>query len=182
MPSKKPASDPLPPTPRVAAVPIEGTAPAVPMVCYRGSVLRGDGGWDVIDITISPDASREEVMRAISNWHLLRTESLAALRAANRRWGDQAIQANPALILTFGKHAGKALAELITADPEYLTWLSQEARDEEVRVSALYLIHLASAAQRLAAISMVSAAVEEARAAGVDIEAEPPAEPGDVPF
>jgi hypothetical protein len=153
------------------------------MIRYRGSMLRGDGGWDVVDIIVKADSTREEISAAISAWRTLREEALSSLRMANRRYTEQTIVANPTLILTFGKYVGRALAEVISIDREYVEWLANEARDEEVRISARYLVNLADAVQRLAAISQVQAAVEEAEAAGVNLESGPlPPFEGPAPF
>ncbi len=175
MPNKKasePAGPPLPPA--VAAVPIEGTTPAVPMVRYRGSILRPDGGWDVVDITVPAAASVDEISKAITTWRQLREESLAHLRSANRRWGEQTNMANPLLILTFGKYAGRALADLVQSDRGYVEWLANEGRDEEVKVSARYLLNLADAIPRAAALAEVQGAIEEQQAAGNSFDEPPP--------
>lgn len=168
---KKPAE--AAPSPAVAAIPIEAAAAPAPMVRYRGSILRPDGGWDVIDITVPAAATSAEITQAIANWRQLRDESLAHLRSANRRWSEQTSIANPALILTFGKYAGRALAEVVQLDRPYVEWLANEGRDEEVKISARYLINLADAIARTAAIAGVSGAIEE-QAAGAVFDEPPP--------
>lgn len=174
MATKKTAQQPLAMPPAVAGIPIEGIAPAAPMVRYRGSILRPDGGWDVIDITVRAEASPAEISQAIAAWHQLRDESIAHLRSANRRWNDQTNIANPALILTFGKYAGRALAEVLQADRPYVEWLAAEGRDEEVKISARYLINLADALKRTQAIAELGAAIEEGNAAGAVFDEPPP--------
>ena len=46
-----------------------------------------------------------------------------------------------AIRLTFGKHAGKTLGELLVLDWGYLDWLANNARDEGLRSAAATVIH-----------------------------------------
>lgn len=174
MSSKKPAAAAPALPPAVAVVPIEGTTPSVPMVRYRGSVLRPDGGWDVVDITVPAAATQEQISQAITVWSSLREDALAHVRGANRRWGDQTNIANPTLILTFGKYAGHALAEVVQTDRAYVEWLAAEGRDEEVKVSARYLLNLADAIVRTQAVAATQAAIEETEATGAAFDEPPP--------
>lgn len=44
--------------------------------------------------------------------------------------------------LTFGKHSGRMLGELLTLDYGYLEWLGREARDEALKAAACQVLAL----------------------------------------
>lgn len=46
------------------------------------------------------------------------------------------------IVLAFGKHNGKTLGEVYQLDSDYVRWLADKARDEEVRSAAQELLGL----------------------------------------
>lgn len=80
------------------------------------------------------------------------------------------------IVLNFGKYTGKTLGQIHAIDSDYVRWLSEKARDDDVRQAALELLGQATLRAPITNAVLQGPLIE-------DSDAPPPADPGvDIPF
>lgn len=103
-------------------------------VAYKGWVTTASGR-EAIEIVLPLGAPEYLLEQAIEQWQQMRA---AAQRATEP--SSLAHVAPAERVLTFGKHQGRRLGEVLQNDRSYVEWLSQAAREAEMRSAANELL------------------------------------------